>query len=215
MCTLLTIDSQFWFINKAAVIGQIYVDAEYNKDGWSILGVDSDSPGNDVLLSSMKLSTIIVVISSFFDHGSTRARIFLHARAATTRDIGIAYNHAFTDAKGTFIMHNGVVNNANGLSVDSFNIGRIMPSYDEELYDYLLERGESFANIFLITPDLETYSVLRMKVGSLYTDRHGNYSTNPIAEINETVGMFSRNTHCLGDEYKAAYPQYLSLGDWK
>jgi hypothetical protein len=200
MCTIMTVSRELWQSDAPRLVQRIIDDASYNFDGWNLLCLDASNPDNDMQLSTMKVDAIPRIIDHFFDESSEHSRVFLHARAATTFCVGIAYNHGFTDHHGRIIMHNGVISNPNKLAVDSFNLANEygLSSADALLSD-LAFRGETFANIFVIDPQQTSYSVVRMIAGQLHTDGRGNYSTNAVGAINKSVEHYSAADHLLGE----------------
>ena len=215
----MTIDRNFWFSHKSEVIATILSDAAYNGDGWALVCIDTDRPESDVRLATMQIGPILAMLDVFFTQASSVGRMFLHARSATTRSVGIAYNHDFTDGNGTLIMHNGVIANGAMLAVDSFNLGMNIPVEDA---DYLLTQlrttGETFANVFLIHPEQATYSVVRLTTGRLYSDGKGNYSTNSMAGIKSLVPEFTAEYNYLDGyvpkKFKESTSSDFYLGDW-
>ena len=192
MCTIITIDQTFWNNNEKAVISRVRADAVNNSEGWCLLGIDIKNPENDIKINTMKVNFIPKMIEEFFHHSSSEGRIFLHARAATTSNVGIAYTHGFDDQHGRIIMHNGVIKNTGRLAVDSFNLAVEYDISDAEtLLNCLKDYNETFANIFVIEPSTGFYSVVRMSVGSLHSDGKGNFSTNVIGAISTPVPLNS------------------------
>ena len=184
MCTLLTVNKAFFDAHKFDVIRQIRTDAIGNGDGWSLICMDPDDPSINVHLQAMCVSTILRNLNEFMAIAeSPSARMWLHARAATGINIGIGYCHGFTDLRGQFIMHNGIIRA--DTRVDSFALSFDYSFVAEKMLCQLLERHETFANIFLINED--EYSVIRVMSGRLYSDCLGNFSTNPFADIIEEV----------------------------
>jgi hypothetical protein len=212
MCTITTIDRNFWLENKQLVIARVLADARLNPDGWAAVGVDADQPDADFNLQSMRIAPILSMVESFFLGCSVYGRVFVHSRFATTSRVGIAFNHAFTNHRGTIVMHNGIVDNYASLAVDSFNLIDYPMHSAPKLLDMLTDDQEMFANIFLIRPDDGTYGVVRLMSGQLHTDGQGNYSSYPMGMINIPVNQNTSYEHDLGravriPETKA--PSYL------
>lgn len=209
MCTIMTINRNFWILNRQAVISTILSDAAYNNEGWSLLAVDADNYKLDMRLATMVIGPIVAAIESWFLSSSEVARIFLHARAATTSSVGIAYNHVFCNKRGTIIMHNGVIDNVAGYAVDSFNLAdSVIIADGKHVLADLLGKQETFANLFLINPEDSMYSIVRLSAGRLYTDDNGNYSTNTLANIQTPVAEKSYKDHYL-DGYVAEYTSWI------
>lgn len=198
MCTIITVSQDFWQSNSKAIVSRILIDAKTNSEGWCLVGIDTRTPENDIRFNSMRINLIPEMIKDFFNHASNEARVFLHARAATTRNVGLSFTHGFTDRDGRIIMHNGIIGNLDYMAVDSFNLAY---NYDLSSADTLLSslktNKESFANIFVIDPAMGIYQVVRMSTGSLYTDGEGNYSTHPIGSIAAPVATHSASEYYL------------------
>lgn len=182
MCTIMTISNEFYQDNRQAVRQQIRTDARYNNDGWNLLGIDPNTSSNDIQLSAMRVDAILKQIDQFFDSASTIARVFSHARAATTDNVGIAFCHGFTDYNGRVIMHNGIIDNAEGYTIDSYRLAGI-PDNTVGIKEFLDRRNDKYVNAFLIDTLGGTYTVIRRYTGSLYMDDQGNYSTHSIGDI--------------------------------
>ena len=205
----MTIDRNFWLLNRRETIATILSDATYNNEGWSLLAVDTDNPKLNMRLATMQIGPIVAAIESWFLSSSEVARIFLHARAATTSSVGIAYNHVFCNKRGTIIMHNGVIDNVADYSVDSFNLANsVLEADGKHVLADLLGKQETFANLFLINPDEGLYSVVRLTTGRLYTDGNGNYSTNVLETIKTNMAANSYKDHYL-DGYVSEYTSWI------
>lgn len=211
MCTLITVSAEFFANNRAQVLDRIRQDARFNGDGWSLLCIDIQDTSKNVALQSMNLRMILRILDLFTDTCSPDSRIFLHARAATTRYTGIAYCHGFTDLRGRIFMHNGIVNNPEQLAIDSYSLIDL-PLADTSMLEALKQRGDNYANVFVIDTDTDTYSVIRLATGSLHTDGNGNYSTHPIATIIKPVEQWSVATHDLFD-YSYGVDGYSGLDE--
>jgi hypothetical protein len=184
-----------------------------NSEGWTLIGIDPACSENDIKFSAMRVNQIGTVIDTFFACSSNESRIFLHARAATTRSVGIAYNHGFDNGIGTMIMHNGIIENSRRLSVDSFNLIDFSDE-PEEMLEQLQANGETFANIFLINQELGGYGIVRLKTGTLYTDGKGNYSTNKLCDIDQPVLEYSWEQHEFSQRYsQKEYMTWNSLDE--
>lgn len=198
MCTIMTIDRNFWIQNKQATISRILSDARLNSDGWAVVGVDPDSIDADFNLQSMRIAPVLDVMERFFLECSVYGRVFLHSRFATTRHVGIAYTHGFTDSQGTIIMHNGIVDNYRALAVDSFNLTDYPMHNAETLLGMLTDDQEAFANLILIRPAEGTYGIVRLLTGQLHTDAQGNYSSYPFAGVDMPVPTSFAIDHSIG-----------------
>ena len=195
MCTLLTIDNDYWTCNRKAVVKRIRQDAMGNADGFSLVGISVALPQDSLHLQTMDVNLVLHLIGMFFANTKDEptSRIFLHSRAATTGNIGIPYCHGFTDLNGQFIMHNGILSNDSDWAVDSFRIVNMNTASPWALLKELVDKRETFANIFIIS---ETeYSVIKVASGRLYTDGQGNYSTNPLGSIKAEVGTLYAENH--------------------
>lgn len=195
MCTLITVNQDFYLEHRKSLTARIVSDAKYNNDGWSLICVDPLSLNLDMHLVVMGVVPIVNAIDTFMAACSPYGRIFLHARAATTDFVGVAFNHGFTDARGTMIQHNGVIHNYRNLAVDSFNLSDYRTSSAHEMLEDLETAVEFWANIFLVRPTDNSYGVVRMQGGTLYRDDDGNYSTNPVGTINKMVGVAFAREH--------------------
>lgn len=198
MCTLVTISAEFFANNRAQVLERIRQDARFNGDGWSLLCIDVQDTSRNVALQSMNLRMVLRTLDLFADTCSPDSRIFLHARAATTRYTGIAYCHGFTDLRGRIFMHNGIIQNPEQLAIDSYSLIDL-PLSDTGMLEALKSRGDNYANVFVIDTDTDTYTIIRLATGSLYTDGNGNYSTHPLATIAKPVEQWSVANHELFD----------------
>jgi predicted glutamine amidotransferase len=198
MCTLLTVSRNLWKTDRDNLIMRVIQDSVMNADGLTLVCVDVDEPDLDIKVSAMKITPIVKAIDDFCSNASESGRIFLHSRAATTYAIGIAFNHGFTDHKGTIIMHNGIIDNPTRLSVDSFNLTTYNTSDTQETLDDLMYMEERFANLFLIRPEDNNYGVVRLQAGQLHTDEQGNYSTHATGRILTPVQPWSCQDHDLG-----------------
>ena len=67
------------------------------------------------------------------------------------------------------------------------------------MLEALRSRGDNYANVFVVDTDTDTYSVIRLATGSLYTDGNGNHSTHPLATIIKPVDQWSVASHELFD----------------
>lgn len=183
MCTIMTVDLDTYTTSRTTFMRRIQDNQQANDDGLSLVVVDPNRPALNTALSGMHTHLVFDVLAHATKRMSPRARFWLHQRAATTEYVGLPYNHGFTDNKGTIIHHNGILRNHDNMHVDSFQLQQYPTHSAYAVRNRLMDLQESFANIFLIRPNDHTYGVVRMMVGSLYTDGKGNYSTNPVADI--------------------------------
>lgn len=219
MCTIMTIDSLFYSNNRTLVRDRIKSDARMNGDGWSLLCIDPDQPELNVQVNSLRLKIVLATIDTFFDEAGDEARMFLHARYATTSSVGIGYCHGFSDFNGRIIMHNGVIANPHNYAIDSYRlIG--LPQKDDEILGFFEANKDQYANVFVIDTDMLSYTVVRLTVGSLYHDGHGNYSTNSIGGLNKPVNAHTVVTHNLdtyapiGNSYGLKDDDEFFLDSW-
>lgn len=186
---------------------RVLSDVVSNADGLSLIAVDPLAPMTNFSMNCMAVGHILNLLDLFFTGASEYSRIWLHTRMATTDYVGIPFNHGFTDNRGTIIQHNGVVHNYRNFAVDSFNL---VDYRTENAYQFLedLETAmENFANVFLIRPDLNTYGVVRVWGGTLFTDGDGNYSTRPVAGVDDPVAIGYAQEHRLIPARKAYLPK--------
>ncbi len=184
----MTFSKSLYTENQLALLTTIINDSVRNGDGWALVGVDSLDGDNNIRFQSMKLDPIVDAMETFFKGCSKEGRVFLHSRFATTSSVGIAFNHAFDDRQGNIVMHNGVFRRGvSKLEVDSFKLADMNLGESIDVLDDLLDDGETFGNIFIIDTVNLKYSVVRLSVGSLYTDGQGNYSTNVCGPITQEV----------------------------
>lgn len=194
----MTVSKALWASHQLAVLNTILNDSVRNGDGWALVGIDSLDGDNNIRFQSMKLDPIVDAMESFFKTSTKEGRIFLHSRFATTSSVGIAFNHAFDDRQGNIVMHNGVFRRGVAkLEVDSFKLAEMKLLESVDVLDDLLDDGENFGNIFIIDTVNLKYSIIRLSVGSLYTDNNGNYSTNPCGPIMVEVKKESEESFWL------------------
>ena len=219
MCSILTVSKQFWDTSSIEVIDRIERDSLVNSDGFALLALDSCLEHLNVRLQSMNIQVILTVMQDFFNQCSEYGRVFLHSRMATTGYVGIAYNHGFDNFRGKVIMHNGILSHGRNYTVDSFALVQAPLDTAETLMEYLIDRNENYANIFVVDTELYTYSMVRSLTGSLYTDGEGNYSTNQLADICQPVDVLSYEDHDMPlppkaqVSYIADYQDYLDTAD--
>ena len=198
MCTILTISKDFWTNNHLEVVERIESDALFNRDGWSLVCLDDADTENDIQVNSMNVKVIVRTILDFFDESSEYARVFLHARAATTEYRGIGFTHGFSDLNGRIIMHNGIINNPEHLAIDSYALTDL-PFALSKMLKFFENRGDTYANCFIIDTVERDYTVLRLSTGSLYTDNQGNFSTNPVGSIEHAVRRWTVDNLLVSD----------------
>lgn len=220
MCTILTIDyNKYQEIGVKQVIERIESDSYMNNDGASMVFLDPLMPDTNVILRTMNVYLMIETVKTLMNAASDEARVFIHLRAATTSYNGVAYTHAFDNGGGRIFMHNGVIKNPNNYAVDSFQLLKLNTNSGQELLKELSLTNETFANILTIDADNYQYSMVRLIVGTLYTDGNGNYSTNMIkGHIDRPVGMNTAKDYDIGlaDDPEAEVKIYLGdeIYDW-
>lgn len=215
MCTILTISRDVYLVDRPAFISRILSDVASNPDGLSLIAVDPTHPMSNISLNCMAVGHVLNMIDVFFAGGSEYARIWLHTRAATTDYIGIPFNHGFTDSRGTMIHHNGIIGNYRNLHVDSFNLVDYRTEHAGVFMEDLITAQENFANVFLIRPDLATYGVVRMWGGTLVTDGMGNYSSRPVADIQDPVPpSYAKEYRLVPSRQSSPAPVSDSLFAW-
>jgi predicted glutamine amidotransferase len=183
----MTVDKKKYLALGKKFDEQVTKDWLGNSDGASLVFLDGNNPDLNTVLRTMNCFALLQNIKSLMKLASDEARIFLHLRAATTWTTGVAYTHAFDDLDGVFYMHNGMIKNPAGLAVDSFRLVAEFRHGSRDLLERLTKENESFANIFRIDSNSYEYSVIRLVVGSLYTDGKGNFSTHAISNIKKAV----------------------------
>jgi hypothetical protein len=192
----MTFSARIYQDDRKAIRDQIKEDAMSNGHGWSLLGIDPRVPDNNVQLNVMTLKPVLAMIDAFFASASDDARVFLHARYATTEHVGIAYCHGFPDYSGRIIMHNGIISNKDGYHIDSYRLAAI-PDEIDEIRGFLDRHNDQYVNAFVIEPNIGLYTVIRRSIGSLYTDGCGNYSTNPVSAMRTKVKHNTVEIHDL------------------
>lgn len=195
MCTLLTVSKEFWTEHSSKVSARMTQDSISNSDGISVL-ILSSRPDEDVSFSGMDAMGLLPLVQAAMDSAAPGSRLFVHQRMATTEYVGIAFNHGFTDFRGTVLMHNGIVSNPKNFCVDSYNL-LTLPADPEESVLKLIDEKETYANVFRIHTHDDKWDVLRLSTGSLYTDGFGNYSTNACGPIDVAVERYSAQTYFL------------------
>lgn len=213
MCTIMTVSKDLWLSNYLDIHTQLELDSRYNNDGYSMLALDSAIPENNTRLQTMSLRVLLYALDDFFVNSSKDARVFLHFRAATTANVGVAYAHAFDDMNGRVFMHNGILHHGRDYTVDSFALVFAADKSAEDMLGHLLDKGETYANIFAIDTETYTYDVVRLQTNTLYTDGHGNYSTNKFGPINQPMTRNSSQTHAM-PRFKRTY-EYQDLLDYE
>jgi hypothetical protein len=212
MCTIMTFDYVTFCANKTAIVSQIRADAVGNPDGWSLV---LTCLKGSVSLNTMDVSVIVALLDTV-----PFARFWLHSRAATGRDTGVAYSHNFRTNSGLLIQHNGIIDNPDNLPVDSMRIGHLVDSLGLDFAIDYLSNTEHFFNTFFIEPEYGSYTVVRLGGGSLHTDNQGNYSTKAISGIcsnSVSVGYWESYPECVAKPVvlsQANSSIYQGYGDW-
>jgi len=202
MCTILTVSSEFF---SRALEQRILMDGENNSDGFSLLLVSDD--GAHTIIRTMDVQTALMVLRS-----ADWSRMLLHSRYATQGSVGLVNTHGW-EATGVFYFHNGCLSapEAQSLPVDSQAIGVWLAQAG---VDYALQRlaTETFANVFLVDVTTGLYTVSRSLSGSLYSDGHGNFSTQPFGTVCEPVSVgFQKFEFCEVYEEPVYTPQIWDI----
>lgn len=182
MCTIMTIDRDFYLANRTEVVARIREDWRNNPHGASLLLI-GEMAKDTSLIRSMSIDDILLLVELRFLN-STASRIFLHLRFATTGFIGLNGCHGFA-ANNYTVMHNGVLKRkeASYHNVDSELIAQDIVIESKAYAIAQLQKHETYANVFIIDNDTGKYDVIRQSTGSLYTDGKGNYSSNPCGTL--------------------------------
>lgn len=199
MCTILTIDREFFDVFKDSVLERITKDAVSNDDGFGLILLGKTKRGT-IVTQSIDLETIKTLINNV-----PWERMFLHSRMSTTSTSGIFGCHNFSSvgegksqftAKGLriakenwLVQHNGVLRDAESRKymVDSMYIAEVINKQGLQAALTYINTKEDYANVFLVNPDNGRYFMSRSSTGSLHTDGYGNYSTHPLEIINQPV----------------------------
>ena len=186
MCSIITIDTSSYYLNKTEFKQNLIQEQKSNPHGYAAIFM-ADDEKNDGMIRTMNFPALLDFIDRCFNN---EGRIFIHLRYATTKHIGLAFTHGFgATNSGQFIMHNGILTNYDDLKVDSF----MLESFEspDDAFDTLNHLNETYANVFWIDLETREYSVFRLKTGSLYTDNNGNYSTQGFGLVSERVATGS------------------------
>lgn len=121
-------------------------------------------------------------------------RMVLHARMATTDQVGSAFTHGWTSRAGVSVFHNGILRAADArtLPVDSQALVRWL---EHGGIRYTLRRleAEPFANVFLVDAPRGQLYVSRTASGQLHTNRdQTQFSTHPIPALGVTEAVPAR-----------------------
>lgn len=196
MCTVLTVSVNHY---SDKLVGHILRDAANNSHGFALVLIDEN--GSASLIRSLEISVILAALKF-----SPWERMFLHSRWATQGEISLANTHGW-EASGYIYMHNGCLwdPEATNYAVDSQLIGAWI---DTGGVDYALDclQQEPYANVLIVDPEHETYYMSRSKMGSLYTDWEGNYSTNPFGRIKFQVPDDTTQAHWTLDKTYGTHP---------
>lgn len=176
MCTILTTDKI-----TDNILNRIAEDHQYNPHGLSVVTYDGV---NYEILKTLDLNTVLTILRS-----REYKRIFVHTRNATTWSRGVNATHGFIQGDYVYF-HNGIFRSRGALQypVDSMMLGDVLRmTAPDNIQKTLSALGETFANIMIVDTKLDKYHVIRQSTGSLFTDNQGNYSTNPVDDINIPV----------------------------
>lgn len=210
MCTIHTYSTKCYNIYKSEIISQIRQDAVTNDDGISMVFLDGHNDRSNTIYRTMDAENLIAVLDMLMSEATKHARLFIHLRAATTLSVGVGYTHAFDDMNGTVYMHNGVISNPKGYSVDSFQMASWKNTEGAGLLNQLISRKETFANVFRIDMDKYKWSVTRMDGAFLYTDNEGNYSSRSFGPLTTVVPQRSTKSFSLDYIEKPRYENYYT-----
>lgn len=201
MCTIITIDRDSYTDNT---VERIQLDARYNYDGWALATIKEGEVTN--IVHTMDLQMILDTLDT-----TEWERMFLHARAATGGSINALNTHAFRTYP-FLIMHNGFIGAAPvTMEVDSEQIGTWIE--ERGVYGCLMALyGESYANVFLLNVETGDYYVHRSRMGSLYTDGNGNFSTNAVDEMRIPVKTYSQHKFRMEDWGRNDWRKYQQSG---
>jgi hypothetical protein len=197
----MTYSAEFYIEYKEDIIKQIKLDNVRNGDCASLVCIDPSNESLDVVIKTFNLELVLAIMDIFSSKASRDSRMWLHQRAATGLDVHVGTAHGFNDRSGNIIMHNGILSAGRGAmyTVDSFCLSDLTDtSSADRMLSGLIRLRESFANIFIIRPKDYTFGVVRMSVGSLYTDNNGNYSTHPVAGVCSPVEMLTATEYSFG-----------------
>ncbi len=214
MCTIHTYSAKYFRANERAIHAQILQDSVMNSDGISFLFLDGHNDKTNTIFRTMDVDNALTVMTMLMTEATKHARVFIHLRAATTQDIGVAFTHAFDDMQGVIYMHNGVFSNPRAYSVDSFQMVNWTGTEGGGLLDQLQSRRETFANVLRIDTVKYTWTVTRMDNSILHTDGQGNYSTRKFGDINQEVPRRTFQNYTLSSlpkqRWTSHYSQYLA-----
>lgn len=186
MCTILTVSREFYLANRESVIKRVKSDFRGNNHGTSLLMIGAD--GDDsLLLRTMGVADALTLLDLKFLSG-VADRAWIHLRFATTGYQGLNGCHGFA-ANDYTVFHNGILSRPESatFNVDSELIAADVVQGGKDHAIAALQASEQYANVFLVNNKTGTYTVVRQSTGSLYTDGQGNYSSNPVGTICQTV----------------------------
>ena len=177
MCTIMTFDNSF---DKQVLVNHILEDSLSNADGYSLLMVLTS--GKPMVLRSMDVDAIVDAVWYM-----EWERVFIHTRYATQGEALLQNTHGW-NSDGTFVMHNGYIAHpdSENFEVDSQAIVHWLGKHTRKKSVKKI-LAESYANVLLVDTETNDYVVVRSKSGSLFTDGHGNYSTNPVGTVTMEV----------------------------
>ena len=180
MCTIMTFDNDTFQANKDAILERIKQDGVNNDDGWNLI-IAGQKDTDVIFLQVLKPEMINALLTA----NQNMVRFWLHARRSTTGVDGISGCHGFRSYTGWFVQHNGILSSgrAKSLPVDSMVISELLEYMTPNHVAEWLMAKETYANVFMINPQLGTYHVVRCTSGSLHTDNKGNFSTNAIPGV--------------------------------
>ncbi len=180
MCTIYTFGKEFYNEHKVAIVEQIESDSSFNGHGYSMLAIGTDE-GTTELVRTMNVTSLLASLDRLLGSDGSAERAWIHLRYSTTDFQGLNGCHGFAAGDYT-VFHNGILSRRGSAS---FNVDSELIAYDIEASGIegaiaAIAESESYVNAMLVNNQTGTYSIIRMKSGSLHTDGQGNYSTSPI-----------------------------------
>jgi len=200
MCTILTIDRNFYNNNRELFAHRTKMDASINRDGFAITML-GETDKDVITIQMMDYATAM----EFIDTNTSWQRVFLHTRAATTKTVNVFGCHNFKstgNGKSTatdhwIIQHNGYLagKEASKYLVDSMYLGDLINETGIDKTIQTIIETQAYSNIFFINPVSGEYRVARCYVNTLYTDGLGNYSTKIMGAVRQPVPIMESFVH--------------------
>lgn len=179
MCTLMTFGRKFIRENEEAIKELLLTDDQFNPHGLSILTYAYDG-------ACTSHSSTVGRFAYDYLEAIPYDRVWIHFRAATTKYIGLPYNHGYNCFNGWYIMHNGIIENP-GYYVDTLAMVEDFSSKPPTHARVGAWLREPFNNTLIVHPENGEYFVLRSQHGELHTDGKGNFSSTPIGAVSIPV----------------------------